>query len=141
MSTLHRLVYTSVRTPKCDEAALQDILASCEKNNPAREVTGILVHSDRRFLQYIEGNKEELLSLFNLIKNDHRHTAVNQRDFQPIEKRIFPSWHMGYRDLTKAVQFKTEISEEHKKTFDALIHGEMDFSNHGLKILQLFFNL
>lgn len=141
MSTLHRLIYTSVRTSKCDEAALQDILSSCEKNNPSREVTGILVHSDRRFLQYIEGSKDELLSLFELIKKDDRHAAVNQRDFKPIEKRIFPSWHMGYRDITKSLEFKTEIDEADKKTFEGLINGEIDFSNHGLKVLQLFFSV
>lgn len=141
MSALHRLVYTSVRTPKCDQAAIENILASCKKNNPSRKVTGILVHSDRRFLQYIEGAKEDLLSLYELIKADDRHTALNQRDFQPIEQRIFPSWHMGYRDLAKEVRYKTDISRADQQVFDDLIHGEIDFSNRGLKVLQLFFSI
>ncbi len=139
MSQLHRLVYTSVRKPNCDDTEIEKILDSCRKNNPGRNITGVLVHSDKRFLQYIEGEKKDLEELFELIKKDDRHAAVNQRNFEPIDKRIFPSWQMGYKDLSSELAFHSDASTEDQKIIKALINDEMDFSNQGLKVLQLFF--
>ena len=140
MSTLYRLVYTSFRKPACDENEIQNILASCKKNNPGREITGVLLHSDKRFIQYMEGDKEEVLSLYELIKDDPRHTSVNQRDFGPIDERIFPSWEMGFKDVDK-VEFDTETSDSDKATFNGLIKGELDFDDNALRTLQLFFKM
>ena len=57
MSDLYRLVYTSFRKPKCDDGEIKNILDACKRNNPRRNITGILMHSDSRFIQYIEGSK------------------------------------------------------------------------------------
>lgn len=142
MKEIYRLVYTSVRKPNCTEKEIEKILDSCQRNNSRREVTGILIHSDKRFLQYIEGEKEELQRLYDLIKLDDRHAGLNQRNFEPIGQRTFPSWQMAYKDVSvDAVDYKTNISEEDKKVFDGLIHDEVDFSDKGLKVLQLFFKM
>lgn len=140
MSTLHRLVYTSFRKPNCDEKEIEKILDSCKKNNPQRNITGILLHSDKRFIQYIEGTKDEVLALYELIKDDPRHTSVNQRNFEPIAERIFPSWEMGYKDVDK-IEFNTEASDINQKTFNRLLKGELDFDDNALRILQLFFKM
>ncbi|WP_436514553.1 BLUF domain-containing protein [Ekhidna sp. To15] len=140
MSSLHRLVYTSFRKPNCDEKEIQNILESCKKNNPQRDITGILLHSDKRFIQYIEGQKDDVLELYNLIKDDDRHTSVNQRNLEPINKRIFPSWEMGYKDVDK-IEFDTEASAQDQKTFNMLIKDELDFDDNALRILQLFFKM
>ncbi len=140
MSSLHRLVYTSFRKSNCDEKEIEKILESCKKNNPQRDITGILLHSDKRFIQYIEGQKDEVLELYNLIKDDDRHTSVNQRNFEPIDKRIFPSWEMGYKDVDK-IEFDTEASNEDQNTFNGLIKDELDFDDNALRILQLFFKM
>lgn len=141
MSELHRLVYTSVRTKTCTDEEIEKILIACERNNPGRNVTGILVHSDKRFLQYIEGEKEELIALYDLIKEDPRHAGCNIRCLEPIEQRVFPSWEMGYKDVNKEVQFSTHISPTDQRKIEDLITGEMDFSDQGMKLLQLFFQV
>ncbi|MEQ9466801.1 MAG: BLUF domain-containing protein [Ekhidna sp.] len=140
MSSLYRLIYTSFRKPECNEHEIQNILASCKKNNPKRDITGILLHSDKRFIQYIEGNKDEVVELYELIKKDSRHTSVNQRNFEAIDDRIFPSWEMGYKDLDM-VQFNTDASVADQKTFNGIIKGELDFDDNALRILQLFFKM
>ncbi|WP_420576523.1 BLUF domain-containing protein [Ekhidna sp.] len=140
MSTLYRLVYTSFRKPECDENEIQNILQSCKKNNPGRDITGVLLHSDKRFIQYIEGSKEEVEQLYDLISDDPRHTSINQRNFEAINDRLFPSWEMGYKDIDK-VSFNTDASTEDQKTFNGIIKGELDFDDNALRILQLFFKM
>ena len=140
MRNLYRLVYTSFRKPNCTEQEINKILASCKKNNPDRDITGVLVHSDKRFIQYIEGSKEEVESLYQLIEKDERHTAVNKRSFEPIDKRLFPSWEMGYKDLgSSKLVLQTDFEEADRRKFEGIINSELDFDNDGLRLLQLFF--
>ena len=140
MSNLYRLVYTSFRKASCNDDEIASILASCKRNNPGRGVTGILLHSSSRFIQYMEGPKEAVDSLYNLIKKDPRHTSINLRSSEAIPERIFPSWEMGYKDFdTERLELQTGASEEEKAKFEKLINAELDFENDGLRILQLFF--
>ena len=126
----------------CDESEIKKILASCEKNNPSHGLTGILLHSENRFIQYIEGEPAKLLALYDTIKEDPRHTAVNQRSFAPIEKRMFPSWHMGYKNIeSDKIEFNTSISAANKKNFEGLITGKDQYNDRGLTILKLFFDM
>lgn len=140
MSNLYRLVYTSFRKNDCDESEIDKILESCRKNNPRRNITGILLHSDKRFIQYMEGAKDDVLELYNLIEEDDRHTSVNQRSFESIEQRVFPSWEMGYKDVDQ-IEFNTDASTADQKTFNSLIRDELDFDDNAMRILQLFFKM
>lgn len=140
MSSLYRLIYTSFRLPACNEKEIDNILASCKKNNPKRDITGILLHSEKRFIQYIEGSKEEVEELYQLIQGDPRHTSVNKRNFEPIDKRIFPSWEMGYKDMDM-VKFNTDARQKDQKAFNEIIKAEMDFNDNAMRILQLFFEM
>ena len=137
--SLYRLVYTSIRKPECDEAEIQNILNACRRNNPGKDITGVLLHSNRRFIQYLEGPLQDVQELFELIKDDPRHAAVNKRDLQPIEERLFPSWEMGYKNISRKLNFNTTVLPAHQEEFDRIFEGEYDFSNKGLRLLQLFF--
>ncbi len=140
MRDLYRLVYTSFRKEFCDDLEIKKILESCKKNNPGRGITGILLHSDSRFIQYMEGSREDVTALYEKIKNDPRHTSINQRNFEKIEERVFPSWEMGYRDVSRRnIEFHTDISDEDMESFEKLIGSELDFTNDGMRVLQLFF--
>lgn len=139
MRDLYRIVYTSYRKACCDDDEIKKILNACQRNNPARNITGVLLHAESRFIQYIEGSRSELLKLYELIKQDDRHTNISQRDFTEIESRVFPSWQMGYLDLSSDIKFNTDISASDMGYFNALIKGDLDFSNDGMRILRLFF--
>ncbi|MFT4736523.1 MAG: hypothetical protein ACI8QD_000468 [Cyclobacteriaceae bacterium] len=140
MSSLYRLVYTSFRKPNCNQQEIENILASCKKNNPSRNITGILMHSNNRFIQYVEGSKDDLRQLYDLIKQDPRHTSVNERNFEPIKERLFPSWEMGYRDVD-GLKFNTMVSMRDQKTFKGIISDDLKFNDHAMRILQLFFEM
>ncbi len=45
------MVYTSSRPKSCDEASVQQILEASRRNNPAIGVTGMLLHTEDRFIQ------------------------------------------------------------------------------------------
>ena len=140
MSNLYRLVYSSFRKDSCNALEIKKILESSQKNNSKKGITGILLHSNSRFIQYMEGPKEKVEQLFESIEKDPRHSSVSRLSFQPIDQRIFPSWEMGFKDFTsKNIEFHTDISPKDMAIFQRLIDGELDFENDGLRVLQLFF--
>lgn len=142
MSNLYKLVYTSSRKPNCNANEIENILASCRKNNPHRDITGVLLHSDRRFIQYLEGDKDEIMGLFEDIKNDDRHGGVNLRYYSPIKARIFPSWQMGYKDINQnSTIFQTSINSKDQSVFKQLIENEDPSEVEGLRVLKLFFEM
>lgn len=141
MSSLYKLIYTSSRRPICDEQGIQDILRACKKNNPHKDITGILLHSKNRFLQYLEGDKDEIMELFERIKSDKRHGGVNMRYYTPIEERIFPSWQMGYKDLDQELNFNTATSTADQAIFKNMIEDSAYSDVEGLRVLKLFFEM
>lgn len=142
MENLYRLIYTSSRRPKCDEAEINNILNSCLENNPHKNISGILLHSEKRFVQYLEGDKDKIMELFEHIKKDTRHGGVNLRDYSPITEKKFPSWNMGYKDIKKNTSdFNTNINTEDRVIFEKLIQDKEDFNEKGIRILKLFFEM
>lgn len=138
MAQLSRLIYSSVRKPNCTDKEINNILESCRKNNPSLNITGVLLHSRDRFMQYLEGESGQIIKLYDHIKLDNRHKNVIMLGYSPISGRIFPSWHMGYKDVdTLSVQ--TEISSEDQQVFESLISGQQVQHDHGVEVLQKFF--
>ncbi len=140
MSSLYRLVYTSFRKPHCDQKEIENILNSCKRNNSQNMITGVLLHSNSRFIQYLEGQKDDIRALFDLIKDDPRHTSVSERNFESIKERVFPTWEMGYKDLGR-MQFNTNALKEEKEIFNNIINADLDFDDNAMRIVQLFFKM
>ena len=138
MSNLYKLIYSSLRETKCTDAEIDNILASCEKNNPQKNITGVLMHSKNSFVQYLEGAPREILGLYDLIKEDDRHKNVVMLSYTPITERVFPSWHMGYRNIDK-LEFQTDISTNDRAVFESMIAGNKLEGNLGVSVLKKFF--
>lgn len=142
MAELYRLIYTSSRRAKCDDTEIEKILNSCKKNNPHENISGILLHSEKRFVQYLEGDKDKIMELFENIKQDSRHGGVNLRDYSPISEKKFPSWNMGYKDVkTNTTDFNTTIGYQEREIFRKLIEDKQEFDEKGMRILKLFFEM
>lgn len=139
MSYLYNLVYVSHRPSSCDDRAIQDILYTSRKNNMFENITGVLLHSDNRFLQYLEGDKEELLKVYERIAKDKRHYGCTILYHVPIPHRVFPSWQMGYKDLDNELNFQTEAGEAEYNLFHQLIEEDAYKDIEGLHILKIFF--
>jgi hypothetical protein len=122
---LTNLAYVSTRKPTCTDQEIEKILASCKKNNPPLDITGVLLYSENRFIQYVEGESKELMALYDKVKKDDRHEKVFMISYSPIKEKIFPGWHMGSKKFSASeVDFKTVITKEEKDVFKSLIDGE-----------------
>ena len=137
---LYQLVYTSTKNKSCDEKEIQKILESCKKNNPSKEITGVLLHSDEHFIQYLEGSKD-IINLYDLIKNDSRHSRPVLLSYGLLKERIFPTWHMGYKNISRdKIDFLTEGNIAEKKIFESLIKGEKPNEIAAINLIVKFFN-
>lgn len=143
MEAVYRLVYTSARKKECDDSEIQKILDACKKNNPSKNITGLLIQTENRFLQVIEGKKDEVIGLSEKIKNDPRHGGVNIRFEKTVDKRLFPNWHMAFKDISnEEIQFHSEISEEDKKTYQAMMNGDISsYNDRGMNVLKTFVSM
>ena len=138
--SLFQLVYTSKRKPDCSDEEIDKILSSCKKNNPSRNITGVLLYSDTMFIQYLEGSSQEILALYDIIKEDSRHERSVMISYGPLKERAFPNWYMGAKTLTdKDVDFHTDITPEDKEMLDALLRGEKQEGLSALNLVRKFF--
>jgi hypothetical protein len=137
---LSQLVYVSNRKPICKQEEIDKILASCKKNNPALNITGVLLYSDTKFIQLVEGEYTVINDLYNKIKTDPRHDQARLISLGPIQAKSFPSWHMGARKMVGSeVDFKTDITAEDKEIFKAMLSGKEGNGQKVLGLLKKFF--
>ncbi len=96
---LFNLVYASTITDAVSSADVDDIITASHRNNSLVGITGILVLGSGVFFQWIEGPKEEVMSLVKLIETDRRHELMTVLSTdEEIRERIFPSWDMELVD-------------------------------------------
>jgi len=92
-SQLKRVVYVSEKTDASD-TTLKDIIASSQKNNPEKGVTGCLLSGSNSFLQLLEGPADFIDTLYSKISKDNRHENVMTLCEEKIDERLFLSWSM-----------------------------------------------
>jgi hypothetical protein len=98
---LVRLLYASRAARALTARTVSAILADCQKNNPARGITGVLCYSDEIFLQVLEGGRDAVCETFNAIVRDARHENVTLLQFEEISERRFGGWTMGQVNIGK----------------------------------------
>ncbi|CAN5300545.1 hypothetical protein BH10PSE7_BH10PSE7_35840 [soil metagenome] len=102
---LHRLVYFSRNTvpgSRVDIAfEIESILASSRRNNMRGHITGALIFNSGVFAQVLEGSRDGIENTFERIQRDPRHSDVQILAFEPIERRVFPSWSMAFVGRSK----------------------------------------
>jgi hypothetical protein len=92
---LYQLVYCSRAAADVDEAAVDRIIESSHRRNPARAVTGLLVFGSGIFFQWIEGPREQVTRLMAIIEADPRHQqVVTLSESEEVRERLFPEWDM-----------------------------------------------
>lgn len=92
-----QLVYISTaRARQIDDALLESVLTTSRRNNAAAGISGLLLAGGRRFLQALEGPREDVLATYERIKQDPRHFAFVVLAQKPIEAPEFGTWSMAY---------------------------------------------
>ena len=76
-------------------AEYEKLLATCLRNNPKRDITGVLISHSGWFLQVLEGTAANVNSLFKVIEEDPRHSDFLLLRFNAIATRDFSDWSMA----------------------------------------------
>lgn len=93
--SIYHVLYHSQATGLVSEAELRTLLAEACSFNTRHQLTGILLYSDGRFVQLLEGPELEVRALYTKIQQDRRHTQVVTVSEGPGPGRRFADWSMG----------------------------------------------
>ncbi|MBS1545637.1 MAG: BLUF domain-containing protein [Bacteroidetes bacterium] len=97
---MFHLIYTSHAVHPMSESELVDLLKESRSFNSIHNITGMLLYVDGKFMQVLEGDETEVLSLYENIRRDPRHRRVATIVEGHSEDRVFKNWSMGFKSLS-----------------------------------------
>ena len=115
---------------------IRAILDTANQFNDAHDITGCLLYYNNEFVQLLEGDKTEVLDLYENIKRDKRHSYVLLLGKGEKEKRLFDNWNMAFQDLNNESNAKSEM-KEFTRNFEAL----SELSKTPTHVTELFFEV
>lgn len=95
---LYHLIYRSQETFPFNDEALTKLLMECRMKNIQKNISGILLYGYGFFIQMLEGDEQDVLSLYHeKILNDPRHNNLKILNEGPSYKRLYAEWAMAFR--------------------------------------------
>lgn len=92
---LYMLSYCSRATAGVGDADIERILVSARRRNPMLGITGVLVYGSGVFFQMLEGPRENVRRLMDLLHRDPRHEGIVElNEMEDLGERLFPTWDM-----------------------------------------------
>ena len=91
------------------------VVRSAVRRNRALGLTGALYFDESKFIQILEGPRNNLDAVFRRIEEDWRHTDVTVLDQQPIDRRLFSASEMRFVDGVR------QRATVHALDFDAIL--------------------
>lgn len=101
MSSLIHCVYCSASTRPFTAAALAELLLLARQNNARLGLTGMLLYAEDSFFQVLEGPPEAVDALYGKIELDTRHAKMTKIIREPIPRRAFDEWTMGFSAMSR----------------------------------------
>tara|TARA_R110002072_G_scaffold41085_3_gene115800 strand:- start:37416 stop:37820 length:405 start_codon:yes stop_codon:yes gene_type:complete len=118
---------------------ISTLLVTCRTKNMRNEITGMLIYFDGTFVQFLEGPKENIDPLFDIISKDKRHQDVILLIDGVSSKREFEDWSMAFKKLTQPETAKILGQKDFKK--EDLFKGKDPNTEHpGLLLIKSFVN-
>lgn len=98
MSDLIRLTYASKATSESSmvQTDLIDILNHSRRFNNQHSISGVLFYNNNYFFQCLEGERTQLVELYDTIAKDTRHSDIVQLACEDIDTPAFGQWQMKY---------------------------------------------
>lgn len=100
MGRLIHLIYASVATHAFSPAELTRLLSYSRVANERVAITGMLLYAEGSFFQVLEGEPAAVDALVRKIEADPRHTGIIVIIREPVARRSFEEWSMGFSTLT-----------------------------------------
>lgn len=98
---MYFLIYTSYAGVHFTGDDLKELLIQSRDKNKAISVTGMLLYFDGKFMQLIEGEKQDIKQLYETIRKDMRHHQVITLKEGMVKERFFEDWSMGFKSVSK----------------------------------------
>lgn len=99
MEALIHCIYASTAAAEFKERDLPALLKHIRARNARLGVTGMLLYIESSFFQVLEGPPATVPKLYETIAADPRHTRVTRIISEPIARRAFGDWTMGFEAL------------------------------------------
>ncbi len=97
---LKSIIYISTKVHNFSKDDLEALLARCEENNRASNITGCLIYNGMNFMQLIEGDEEAIDACMARILKDDRHSGIVTIREKNIDSRECPEWGMAGRHVS-----------------------------------------
>jgi len=97
---MYHLVYTSHAVEPFSQEELIDLLRESRSVNRQYHITGMLLYLNGKFIQILEGNRDDVQKIYQKILQDKRHQRVIMIMEGNSPGRVFHNWSMGFKMLS-----------------------------------------
>jgi Sensors of blue-light using FAD len=134
LGSLWCCVYRSTQAKRMTRADVAALLRQAQMRNVELDITSSLLRIDNRFLHYLEGPLPALEQLLERLRQDTRHSAMEELYREPIARRRFPNMPIDFSDLSRRSMRLGSVRDLLRSTLeDAPPHdgrGSMDDAFH-----------
>jgi Sensors of blue-light using FAD len=95
ISTMIELIYYSNPAEDLQISHVYKLLEQARQFNTAHDMTGVLMFTNRYFVQALEGDAGVVRDLAGRIERDRRHQGFSLLGERAIEQRTWANWSMG----------------------------------------------
>ncbi|KQN92773.1 hypothetical protein ASE95_08945 [Sphingomonas sp. Leaf231] len=109
---IFQLVYISRAVRPFEDAELEELSRVATTSNTRLDITGLLLHDGRRFIQALEGDFAAVDATMARIARDPRHESIAFVERVHVPRRQFGGWAMDTRrvgDTTDTDAFLTDL--------------------------------
>lgn len=92
-NAIWKVAYRSKRVDAASET-LDHIIARSQENNVRDQLTGVLIHDDKSYLQLLEGGHDQIACCFLRIASDERHSNIDLAARSVSSIRLYSNWGM-----------------------------------------------
>lgn len=110
--TLQHLAYLSRASTSISDTDVRHILEQSRRNNPILRITGHLQCHGDYFFQVLEGPENALDQLLDTLGRDARHTDLCVLYREPLDRRNFANWSMGFGPSLRAKDQTSEALQD-----------------------------
>lgn len=93
---VYQLTYQSKSITDLNLEILNTILEESIARNSTLKITGCLIYFNRHFIQILEGEKQDVIAVYEKIITDKRHHQIELLWENDSQKRYFENWNMGF---------------------------------------------
>lgn len=94
-------IYASSATPDFQPRDIPRLLEQARARNSLAGITGMLLFIEGSFFQVLEGEASAVDAVYASISADPRHRHITQIIREPIARRSFGEWSMGFATLDR----------------------------------------